>query len=299
MLLSLLALKLVILSRATPPSIAGVVRDGESGRPLVEAMVSLPDLDRSVTTDSLGRYLLLDVPAGPQHLTVRRIGYAPRTLHAFVPDEGRLTIDVALHPVPLQLAPLVVKSVHPIRGLEPEDSTRFPDRGASLQAIHNDPTLSEPDDFLALSGGEVASAPESPSGMHVRGAPSDQTGYVLDGIPVLSPYHAAGVFSAWNPDAVERVQLSSTSPSPVYPAALSGTISGVTRPPAGVLSSQGSMSTSQARIALDGPLGAGGAGFLVSFRRSYPAWYAPHDPSYLGGQTQDALAKLEAPLLGW
>jgi hypothetical protein len=114
----------------------------------------------------------------------------------------------------------------------------------------------------------------------------------------LSPYHAAGVFSAWNPDAVERVQLSSTSPSPAYPAALAGTVSGVTRPPAGVLSSQGSMSTSQARIAVDGPLGSDGAGFLVSVRKSYPAWDAPHDPSYLGGQTQDALAKLEAPLLG-
>jgi hypothetical protein len=107
-----------------------------------------------------------------------------------------------------------VRTVHPMRGLEADDSTSYPDRSASLEAIHNDPFLSEPDDFLALSGGEVASAPESPSGMHLRGAPSDQTGYVLDGTPVLSPYHAAGVFSAWNPDAVERVQLSSTSPSP-------------------------------------------------------------------------------------
>ena len=295
MLLGLFGLRLIVLAQATQPSIGGVVRDAESGAPLAQAVVALPDLDRSVATDSLGRYVFLDVPSGPQHLTVRRISYAPRTLHAFVPDQGRLGIDITLHSVPMQLTQLVVRTAPAIRGLE-ADSSRYLDREMSLEAIHNDPFLSEPDEFLALSGAEVATAPESPSGMHVRGAPSDQTGYVLDGVPVFSPYHAAGVFSAWNPDAVERVQLSSVSPSPAYPAALSGTVSGATRPPGSVLSSQGSMSTAQARLEVDGPLGFGGAGFLASVRKSYPAWYAPHDPSYLGGQTQDALAKLDAPL---
>jgi len=57
------------------------------------------------------------------------------------------------------------------------------------------------------------------------------------------------------------------------------------------------MSTSQARISLDGPLGSSGAGFLASVRKSYPSWYAPHDPTYLSGQTEDALMKLEAPVL--
>jgi hypothetical protein len=166
----------------------------------------------------------------------------------------------------------------------------------SQEAIHNDPFLSEPDDFLALNGGEVSTAPESPGGMHLRGAPSDQTGYVLDGVPVFSPYHAAGVFSAWNPDAVEQVQLASALPSPAYPAALSGTVSGTTREPGSLLSSQGSMSTNQARIVIDGPLGSRGAGFLAGVRKSYPSWYAPHDPSYLRGQTQDAVATLNAPL---
>jgi hypothetical protein len=52
-------------------------------------------------------------------------------------------------------------------------------------------------------------------------------------------------------------------------------------------------------LAIDGPLGSGGAGFLFSFRAGYPGWIAPrHDQSYLDGDTRDVLAKLESRLLG-
>ena len=57
------------------------------------------------------------------------------------------------------------------------------------------------------------SAPKRRAGSSIRGGASDQTAYLLDGIPVFSPYHAAGTFSAWNPDALERLQVFSASPS--------------------------------------------------------------------------------------
>ena len=296
MLLGLLAA--VLFTQVPQSSIAGVVRDGASGAPLKDAEVSLPDLSRAVMTDPAGRYRFLDVPPGPQHLTVRRIGYAPRTLHAFAPGDGDLQIDISLEPIPLRLASLVVRTTAAMRGLDAADTTGYPDRSVTLAAMRNDPFLPEADGLLALQGGEVTSEPESPSGMHVRGAASDHTGYALDGIPVFSPYHTAGIFSAWNPDAIERVQLSSSLPSPDYSPVLAGTITAITRSPGPLLVAQGTMSTSQARLAVDGPIGAGGAGFLLSLRAGYPGLIAPAgDPSYLRGDTRDGLAKLEAPLL--
>jgi hypothetical protein len=298
MLLELFGIaNLVLQVQATAPSIAGTIRDGESGRPLADAIVVLADLDRSVISDSTGRYLFLDVPSGPQHLTVHRIGYAPRTLHALVPGDGRLQIDISLHPVPMQLPALVVRSPVAVRGVEIGDSTQLPDRGISMAAVRNDPLLSEPDGFLGLSGGEIGASPETPSGINVRGGASDQTQYLLDGIPVFSPYHAAGTFTAWNPDALERLELSSGAPSLAFPEALSGTISGSTRAPGSRVRAQGGMSTTQARIVVDGPLGRK-AGYLASFRTGFPAIIAPkHDPSYLSGDTRDLLAKVEAPML--
>jgi hypothetical protein len=289
--------KLLLLLQATPPSIAGVVRDGESGVALADAVVALPDLDRSVVTDSLGRYSFSDLSPGPQHLTIRRIGYAPHTLHALVPSEGRLQIDIALHPVPIRLPILVARTRVAVRGVEPGDSTPFPDRGVSASAMHNDPLLAEPDGLLALDGGEVSTNLESPDGISVRGAAADQTGYVLDGVPVFSPYHSAGLFSAWNPDALESLQLISSRPVIASPEALSGTVAAVTRPPGEILRAQGAVSTTQARMVVDGPIG--GAGFLASFRTGFPGWMAPqHESSYLRGETRDLLTKLEAPALG-
>jgi hypothetical protein len=292
------AAKLLLLVQGTDPSILGTIVDGSTGEPLPNVVVSLTDLDRTSVSNASGRYEFSAVPPGPQHIAVRRIGYGPRTLHALVPREGAVEINIALRAEPMRLPGIEVHSAVAVRGVESGDSTAYPDRGLSMEAVRNHPLLAEPDGFLALGGGEITVMPESPSGVHVRGGASDQTGYLLDGIPILSPYHAAGLFSAWNPDALERLQLASTTPSPAFPEALSGSVIGVTRSPGSRLSAQGSFSTSQARLTLDGPIAAG-AGYLLSLRSGLPDFTAPtSDPSYLRGETGDLLAKLELPALG-
>ncbi|HET8622585.1 MAG TPA: TonB-dependent receptor [Gemmatimonadales bacterium] len=278
-------------------TLAGEVRNGATGDPLPGALVTLLDLDRIATADSVGRYRFPDVPAGPQHLSFRLIGYVPRTLHALVPAAGELTIHVALEPAPLRLPTVEVRPPIAIRGLEPLDSTHFPDRGSSMAAAWNHPLLAEPDALHAIGGGEVTARPEAPSGLHVRGGAADHTGYLLDGIPVFSPYHAGGVFSAWNPDALAGLQLSAAAPPPAYPHALSGSVSAATRAPGVRFGARGAVSSTQARLTLDGPI-VGGAGYLVSIRSSFPSLAPGEDPSYLRGGAGDRLVKLEAPVLG-
>src|SRR5262249_40287120 len=154
--------------------------------PLAGASVELPELDRGAVTDSAGRYALPRVPPGPQHLAVQMLGYAPRTLHALVPREGRLEIDVALEARPVPLEAVHVRAPIALRGIERTD-VAFPDREVSSAAMANHPLLAEPDGFHALGGGEVTLDPEGPGGLHVRGGETDETGFVLDGIPVFSP----------------------------------------------------------------------------------------------------------------
>ena len=59
------ALTWVLAVQAGLPAVAGTIRDGESGAPLSGAVVTLTDDDRSVVTDSEGRYLLEATAAGP------------------------------------------------------------------------------------------------------------------------------------------------------------------------------------------------------------------------------------------
>lgn len=295
-LLSAIAGPILLAVQVTQAAIVGSVLDAETGRPLVGAVVALPDLSRATATDSVGRYRLLQAPAGPNHVTIRMVGYSHRSLHALVPREGELEINVRLSPDPIRLETVDVRAAIVIRGRDVGDTTSSYDREISMAAVANHPMLAEPEVFQALSGGEVAVAPESPSGVHIRGGASDQTAYLIDGIPVFNPHHTAGLSSAWNPDVLTRLRLSSWTPSPSYPHALSGTIEAVTRPPGDRHRALGSVSNTQARLTFDGPLGASGAGYALSARSGLHDAFAPREEtSYLRSGTSDWMARLETP----
>lgn len=293
------ALEILVAIQAMQATVGGTVRDENTGVPLAGVTVTLTDLSRATTTDADGRYTLRQVPAGAQHIRLRLLGHAPRTLHALVPSDGYLEINVSLHPVAFPLSAVEIRAPLSMRGTGIGDSGAFPDRGSSIAAVRNNPLLAEPDVFQAIGGGEIVMKPESPSGINIRGGGSDQTAYVLDGIPVFSPYHTGTSFSAWNPDALSHVYLSSAVPSAMHPAALSGTIAGVTRTPGPGFNAQGSTTTTQTRLTVDGPIGASEAGYLISLRSGFPGIIGSRrEASYLAGNAGDWLAKLEAPALG-
>jgi hypothetical protein len=294
----LAAIQILSATQAAPPSVVGVVRDGGTGVPLAGAVVVLTDLDRDTITTADGRYLLSDVPSGPQHLLIRFMGYTPRTLQVLVPSDGELEINIALDPEPVRLPVIEVRVPVATGGMRPGGTGDSPDPAVSAAAMWTSPLLAEPDAFQALAGSQVSIEPESPDGIHVRGSASDQTAYMLDGVPIFNPYHAAGLFSAWNPDALSQLSLEGANPAPDYPATLSGTVSGWTRSPGPRLETRGSTTTTQARVTLDGPLGRTGIGFLLSVRSGLPMLVAPNDPTYLGASTHDWLGKVLMPALG-
>ena len=287
----------VVALQAPQASVVGIVRSADSGDPIRGVEVTLTDLDRTTVTDASGAYELRNTPAGPQHIGLRRIGYSTRTLHALVPGGGELEINFSLTIDPVRLGAIDVQSRVEVTGVDRAGAPQFSDRSVTQAMLGVHPLLAEPDGFQALVGGEVVMDPEAPTGVHIRGGLSDQTAYVLDGVPVFSPYHAAGIFSAWNPDALEELAVSSAVPSPALPDALSGTIAASTRSPGRVFGGKGAVSSDQARVTVDGPLGAGG--YLLSMRSGLPDILAPGaEPEYIRGESGDILAKVEIPGLG-
>ena len=290
---------LVVLAQAPGPAIVGTITDAANGLPVAGAEIALPDLGRRVLSDTDGRYAVRGVAAGPQHVGVRRLGFAPRLLHVLVPRGGEVTVDIRLQRTAQRLRVLAVHPGVAIRATDAPTRASPMDRTISGAAMRNHPLLSEPDAFLAASGGNIVIAPETPSGMHVRGGASDQTAFLLNGIPVLSPYHAAGTFSAWNPDAIDRLVVSPPSPAMPDADALSGVVAATTRAPGGRLGAEGSVSSTQARATMDGPLGFANAGFLLSVRAGFPGFIAPkREATYLAGATNDALLTLDLPAFG-
>ena len=56
------------VARAAPATIAGTVRDLETGEPLPGAVVTLPDLHRTSITDAQGSHLFGELPGRRQHV---------------------------------------------------------------------------------------------------------------------------------------------------------------------------------------------------------------------------------------
>ncbi|MEO8575844.1 MAG: carboxypeptidase regulatory-like domain-containing protein [Gemmatimonadales bacterium] len=302
MTLSMPELFLFFALQGEQATVAGTIRSNDDGGGLAAAVVTLTEPDRTTTTDAQGKYAITGVGPGPHHMVIRRIGYTPRTLHALVPVSGTLEINVALSalpPMPARLPEVIVRRPIEMRGSHSAEIISLADKTASMKAVRNNPMLTQPDVLQSLSGGEITIKPESPGGVHIRGGSSDQTSYVVDGIPVFNPYHAAGIFSTWNPDALSHVSVASAVPSPDYPSTLSGTIAAFTRAPGSEISARSSVSSTHTALTVDGPTGFGKAGFLVSSRFAYPHLGAPpSDQSYVRGVSNDNLVKVGIPVLG-
>ena len=294
--LSRFAVAAVLGGRLLAAEITGVVREESTGEPVVGAVVTLEESGRAAVTGADGSYAIPDVPPGPHHLSVRVLGFQSRSLHVLVPASGSLRVDLVLRADPIEVDAVVVRSRVPIRGMDVDGRDLDPTLRVSAAAIRNDPFTAEPDVIEALIGGSVSGAPESGGGLHVRGGDGDELGFLLDGIPVFSPYHSGVRSGAWNADAVSGVELRTDPALPVD--ALSGAVLVSTIDPGDRLRTGGHLSTSQIGLTVNGPL-AGEAGFLLTGQAGYPGLIRPPDePSYLDGSDHDLLAKLVVPMGG-
>jgi len=279
-------------------AIAGTVRESGTRAPLRDAVVSLPSARLMTRTDTAGRYLLAPVPAGTSQVFVRRIGYAPGQFLAIVAVGDTVEISIELTPQPVLLPPIETHATLPGLISRAEDSAAPAGRALTGAEIRGHPLLAEPDALMALGGGEVVLRTEAPTGLNVRGGTSDQVTHAVDGIPILNPFHQGGVFSALNPDALDRLELRGVVLPSEAAEGLSGAVLASTRRPGDALAVQTGLSTSHLRGTVDGPL-PGGRGFLLSLRTAFPGLLThPRDPTYLRGDSHDWLASLRTPALG-
>lgn len=96
------------VSPAVGVRIEGRVTVRISTAPVIGATVAIEGTDLVTRTDSLGRYVLIRVPAGPQVLLVRRLGFAPSRTPVTVTNSGSRTVNVFMATNALQLDQLIV-----------------------------------------------------------------------------------------------------------------------------------------------------------------------------------------------
>jgi len=94
---------------AAAQSVNGEVRDAGDNRPLPGATVAVSGTDRGAATDADGHFHLELSGPGAYVLTIRHIGYRQEERTVFLEPDTTRTLTVALQPLTLSLAELVVE----------------------------------------------------------------------------------------------------------------------------------------------------------------------------------------------
>ncbi|MDT7855026.1 TonB-dependent receptor [Rubrivirga sp. S365] len=243
----------------------GRVVDAETGAPLWGAHVWLVDLGLGSVAGETGAFAVPDLPTGTYAVRVSHVGYQAVRLELDVfPASPRLPPTLRLQAETVETPDAAV-----VAGPEaPGSAPGVTDLGAR-QAAAVPYALGEGDLSATLSWLPGLSRTGGASGaVVVRGADPSRTRYVRDGVPLYEPWHAFGLFSAFQPEALARVRFHRGS----LPAPLGGGLAGVldvetTDALDGDTARVVEVGAVAARAVADVPLG-GAVGVHVALRRS-------------------------------
>ena len=225
---------------------------------------------RMVTTDSDGRYLLADIPAGRTTLHIQRLGYraVDRSIVVMPNDTARL--DIALEMEAQRLSPVLTNAAR----TEVESFTARPNVGTvamPAQMMAGVPAIGEPDvaRVVQLLAG-VSARNDYNTGLNVRGGSADQNLVLLDGIPIYNPFHMGGLFSTFIDASVGGIELMTGA----FPARYDGRLSSVLDVRSADETRAGVHGTTDASVLattgrLAGSLGGGRGSWSLAARRTY------------------------------
>ena len=257
---------------ATPPAtgviMTGVVTNFKNGEPMPGITLMLEDPLVGTTTDGFGFYSIR-LPPGRRELVIRGVGMKDSRRQLMLFSDGKLDIELEEQIYTLTEVTILGDKVDNVRSVS-GGMERL-----QMRTIKNIPTVLGEADILrivmTLPG--VKSAGEISSGFNVRGGATDQNLILYNDGTIYTPTHLFGLFSAFNPDIVDNMELYKSG----IPAKFGGRISSVldiTSKDGNRKKFQGAASIGllTSRLTLEAPLFNGKGSFIVGGRTTYSNW---------------------------
>ncbi|GAA4497158.1 TonB-dependent receptor [Hymenobacter ginsengisoli] len=240
---------------------------GADGLALPGASVAVPTLNLGTATEADGHFSL-SLPEGPQQVVVSFVGYTSQTLAVNLRHNQQHTFTLAA--ANAELAEVVVQGQQTLK--EKLQSTQMGVEHLTIREAKLLPALFGEVDILKtlqLKPG-VQSGGEGSSGLFVRGGSADQNLVLVDNVLVYNPNHLFGLFSVFNSDAVQSVDLYKAG----FPAQFGGRLSSVVdvklrEGDREKFVTTGGIGLISSRLSFEGPIQKGKGSFIVSGRRTY------------------------------
>jgi outer membrane receptor for ferrienterochelin and colicin len=274
---------LVVSSLATAQThtISGYIRDAASEENLIGATALDLISEKGTAANNYGFYSLT-LPGDSVVLGYSYVGYKSQTFRFLL---SRDTVLIVKLEGATTLEEVVIESE---RAEKIHESSRMGTVNMPLEQVQRVPVFmgeADPLKVLQLLPG-VQAGTEGSSGLYVRGGGPDQNLFLLDGVAVYNPNHMFGFFSAFNPDAINRIELIKGG----FPARYGGRLSSIVdismkEGNQQEFHAQGSIGLIAAKLSVEGPIIKGRTSFIFSARRSYPdplkSQYLPRRPDNL------------------
>jgi hypothetical protein len=159
-----------------------------------------------VLTDASGRYVAADLPSGEVTVLVTHAGYEPLSLVVVLPERGSVEVDLELVANPVRLTPLDVRADSRL-GPRGEAETEGSLSELEMQTLEVGPGLGQAgivDVLASLPGNDPGEATDV---LFMRGSTADMKLVLLDGVPVYTPFHVAGLLRSFEPTVIDRAEL--------------------------------------------------------------------------------------------
>ena len=265
-------------------AVHGVVTEAETGEPMYGVVV-FDDATKTYTrTDRRGHYSI-NLPGGENVLNFNADGKEDLALRVVVQSDGGLNVMMTEKVTMLKEAVVSAESMAQHR------NTEMGVEKVSVKTVNKIPSAFGEGDVikavLTLPG--VKSVGEASGGFNVRGGSADQNLILFNGNTIYNPSHLFGIFSAFNPDIVDNVELYKSS----IPAEFGGRVSSVLQVDSktGNLEHWGGsagIGLLTSRLHLEGPIVKGKTSIIAGARTTYSDWILkriPKEQSNYGGGT--------------
>lgn len=279
--------------------IRGRVRDATARAGVAHSVVEVRTGGslRRTRTDRRGAYRLRRLPAGWLTVTVRHQGYRESRVRVRVSPGQCLDVNFTVELDPVELPALRVQGLPANRRVEgpgvvgPDRLAAVVGPGApSLEALRATP----------LGGSGLGTAvrrsvrpePADPSVLYLRGTTAPLKQVLLDGAPVQTPFHLAGLMASHPRGVFGSSDLRSGGPEPRFGGGLLYTLDLRTRSPDDRTRAAGSVDLLGASARASGPVGGGS--YLFSGRSLHPGRDLGRAGSLEARRYSDGLLRLSA-----
>ena len=266
----LLALILLHCAFALPSpaqgvDVRGVVSDSATSQRIPFANVLVLNTSWGASTNGTGFYLIPNLPPGEYQIAASVIGYDRKVKRVVVSRGKAVDLNFQLAARPVESPEVLITGAREKEASQVTTSMHLIEQ----KEVKLVPATVQADVFQSLKMlPGIVSTNDVSSRFFVRGGAADQNMVLLDGLKIFSPFHTMGLFSIFDPDIVQNVELSTGAFPPEYGDRLSSVVNITSRDGrSDRLSGRGSLNLLSSKLLLEGPA-ISGTSWLVNARRS-------------------------------